>query len=90
MLHEANARIAIPAEPRRYRMLIDGAWTDAAGGAVSTRLSPAHDTPVSIVPRGSAEDAARAVLAARRAFDDGRWSDLCGAQRATVLLQAGS
>ena len=89
MLHEANARIAIPAAPRRYRMLIDGAWTDAAGGAVSTRLSPAHDAPVSIVPRGSAEDAARAVLAARRAFDDGRWSGLSGAQRAAVLLQAG-
>ena len=89
MQHEANIRIAIPAEPRRYRMFIDGAWTDAAGGAVSTRLSPAHDAPVSIAPEGSAEDSARAVVAARRAFDDGRWSGLSGAQRATVLLQAG-
>ncbi len=88
MQHEANARFSIPAEPRRYRMFIDGAWTDAAGGAVSTRLSPAHDAPVSIVPQGSTEDAARAVLAARRAFDDGRWSGLSGAQRATVLLEA--
>ncbi len=89
MQHEANARFSIPAEPRRYRMFIDGAWSDAAGGAASTRLSPAHDAPVSIVSRGSVEDAARAVLAARRAFDDGRWSGLSGAQRATVLLEAG-
>jgi betaine-aldehyde dehydrogenase len=89
MLHEAGVRFAIPSEPRRYRMFIDGAWIDAASGAVSTRISPAHDAPVSIVPQGSAEDAVRAVAAARRAFDDGRWSGLSGAQRAAVLLEAG-
>jgi hypothetical protein len=32
MQHEANIRIAIPAEPLRYRIFIDGARTDAAGG----------------------------------------------------------
>jgi betaine-aldehyde dehydrogenase len=89
MLHEASVRFAVPSEPRRHRMFIDGAWMDAASGAVSTRISLAHDAPVSIVPQGSAEDAVRAVAAARRAFDDGRWLGLSGAQRAAVLLEAG-
>src|SRR5580698_10730766 len=54
--------------------------------AVSTRLSQARDAPVPTVPDGSAEDAARAVLAARRACDNGRWSSLSGAQRATGIV----
>ena len=84
----ASVSIGLPAEPRRYRNFIDGTWSDAADGATVTRMSPAHDVPVGIYPRGTVADADRAVAAARRAFDDGRWSDLGGAGRATVLLEA--
>lgn len=85
---EASVSIGLPAEPRRYKNFIDGAWSDAADGASVTRLSSAHDVPVGIYPRGTVADADRAVAAARRAFDDGRWSDRGGADRATVLLEA--
>ena len=77
-----------PPQPRRFQMLIDGAWVDAAGGETVERASPAHGTAVTVVPRGAAADAERAIEAARRAFDDRRWSGLGGAQRASVLLEA--
>jgi betaine-aldehyde dehydrogenase len=79
---------ALPAEPRRFRMFIDGEWADAGDGAVVERFSPAHDVVVSIFAKGTAADADLAVAAARRAFDDGRWSSLSGAGRAAVLLAA--
>ncbi len=79
---------ALPAEPRRFRMFIAGEWVEASNGAVTTRQSPAHDVAVTVIPRGTVEDADRAVAAARAAFDDGRWSGLSGAERARVLLDA--
>jgi betaine-aldehyde dehydrogenase len=85
----ANIRVGLPAEPRQFRMLIDGQWRHSGSGETMTRLSPAHDIPVSQMPKGTVEDADRAIAAARRAFDDGRWSELSGAARATVLLKVG-
>jgi betaine-aldehyde dehydrogenase len=85
----ANIRVGLPAEPRQFRMLIDGQWRHSGSGETMTRLSPAHDIPVSQMPKGTVEDADRAIAAARRAFDDGCWSELSGAARATVLLKVG-
>lgn len=78
----------LPIRPRRFQMFIDGCWVDAVEGGTTTRSSPAHDVPVSIYPQGTAADADRAIDAARRAFDDGRWSGLPAAARAGVLLRA--
>jgi len=87
VLEKGPIRIELPDGPRQYRMFIDGEWHDAAGGGTIERLSPAHDAPVARFPKGTPDDANRAVAAARRAFDDGRWSDLSGAERAAVLLE---
>ncbi|NRB16135.1 MAG: aldehyde dehydrogenase family protein [Rhodobacteraceae bacterium] len=70
----------------RVRHLIDGVWTDG-NGEVFERHSPAHGTLVSLTARGTAEDAAEAIAAARKAFDTGVWSDLSGKDRATLLLK---
>ena len=80
--------LAVPAKPRSFRMFIDGTWVEAPGGATTVRQSPAHAVAVSILPQGTVADVDRAVAAARRAFDDGRWSGIGGARRATVLLEA--
>lgn len=80
--------VAPAVDARRFRMFIDGAWVDASDGAVNERRSPAHDVPVTLLPRGTVADADRAVAAARAAFDDGRWSGLTGEARARVLLDA--
>lgn len=71
----------------KARHLIDGIWQDSASGAVFERHSPAHGTLVSVTCRGGEDETLAAIGAARRAFDDGRWSDLSGKDRATLLLK---
>ena len=72
---------------RDYQNLIDGRWVDAADGRTSERMSPAHDVVVGRYPAGGAEDLDRAVAAARKAFDDGPWPRVPGAERARVLIR---
>jgi acyl-CoA reductase-like NAD-dependent aldehyde dehydrogenase len=57
------------------------------GNAWIERLSPSHGVVVSRSARGTAADAEAGVLAARAAFDDGRWSRLPAKARAAVLMQ---
>lgn len=71
--------------PFRGKLLIDGAWVDAADGCTLERKSPAHDTVVAVYAKAGAVDAARAVAAARLAFDQGPWPRMKGAERARVL-----
>src|SRR6516164_1342489 len=53
---------------RKARMLIGGKWVDSASGEVLEVEDPAHRRPIAEVPRGGAEDVARAVQAAADAF----------------------
>ncbi|MGL4237043.1 aldehyde dehydrogenase family protein [Tabrizicola sp.] len=78
---------ALPAAPFQARHLIDGQWCDSADGAVSERLSPSHGVVVSRAAKGGKPEAEAAIAAARKAFDDGRWSHLSGKARAAVLLK---
>jgi acyl-CoA reductase-like NAD-dependent aldehyde dehydrogenase len=68
-----------------WPIIIDGVEVGAASGGVYERRHPATGELVGVFPDGGAEDARRAVQAARRAFDDGRWRDTTGAERAGVL-----
>lgn len=72
---------------RDVRMLIDGKWEEAKAAPID-RIAPSHGVIVSRVAAGSKADAERAILAARRAFDDGPWPGMTGAERAAVLLKA--
>ncbi|WP_099024433.1 aldehyde dehydrogenase family protein [Mycolicibacterium palauense] len=56
------------------RMLIDGELVGAAGGAVFDVEHPASEEVAGQCADGTVEDMARAVSAARRAFDAGEWS----------------
>ncbi|GGO83904.1 aldehyde dehydrogenase [Marinobacterium nitratireducens] len=78
----------LPKTATRYRMFIDGQWTDGSAESTFVRNSPAHGIPVSEYPRGGKADVENAVSAARRAFDSGVWSRISGAERAAVLLKA--
>ena len=49
---------------RKARMLVGGKWVDSASGKVLEVEDPAHRRPIAEVPRGGAEDVARAVQAA--------------------------
>jgi acyl-CoA reductase-like NAD-dependent aldehyde dehydrogenase len=67
------------------KLLIDGQWVEAADGSKLERKSPAHDQLVAIYAQAGVVDAERAIAAARRAFDQGEWPRMKGADRARVL-----
>src|SRR5574337_248917 len=80
-LNEALARF-----PRDRAMWIDGKDDKRAGETIE-RASPAHGLVVTRVPRGAADDARRAIAAARKAFDQGPWPHATASTRAGVLLK---
>ena len=73
---------------RDFRMLIDGAWVETDGGKTLERVAPGHGVTVSRYQAGTKGDAERAIAAARRSFDEGRWPRMTGAERSNILLKA--
>ena len=59
---------------RQQRMLIDGRFVLAASGKTFPVYNPATGEVVAKVPEAETEDVDRAVIAARRAFDEGPWT----------------
>ena len=66
-------------------LFIDGEWRDAIDGATREIRCPADGSLVATVPEAGPKDAELAVAAARRAFDDGRWSGVSSLERAATL-----
>jgi acyl-CoA reductase-like NAD-dependent aldehyde dehydrogenase len=56
--------------------VIDGELVPSASGATMPIIEPATGTEIGTVAAGDAEDLERAVGAARRAYEDGRWRNL--------------
>jgi acyl-CoA reductase-like NAD-dependent aldehyde dehydrogenase len=69
-----------------YKMFIDGEFVDAASGETKLTINPCTEEPVAEVPVGNADDAKRAIAAARKAFDSGVWSGMPVKERARILL----
>jgi len=70
----------------RTDAFIDGAFRPARSGARFVTENPATGRPLAEIAAGDAADIDLAVQAARRAFDDGRWSRRSPADRKAVLL----
>ena len=77
--------MTLPTEPQPFEMLIDGRWVTNLSGERFHTESPAHDVTVGVYPLADAVDVDAAVAAARRAFDDGPWPKMPGAERARLL-----
>jgi acyl-CoA reductase-like NAD-dependent aldehyde dehydrogenase len=71
------------------KLLIDGQWVEAANGSKLERRSPAHDVLVAVYAQAGVADAERAIASARKAFDQGEWPRMKGADRAKVLRKVG-
>jgi acyl-CoA reductase-like NAD-dependent aldehyde dehydrogenase len=71
----------------RTELFIDGRFVPAASGRTFTDVTGRDGSTIAQVAEGGLEDVARAVAAARTAFDDGRWSDQKPADRKRVLLR---
>ncbi len=65
-------------------LFIDGDWQNGTG-TVQDVLSPIDGQVITTLTRGTPADVDRAVRAARKAFDDGRWSRMAPAGRKKVL-----
>jgi phenylacetaldehyde dehydrogenase len=61
---------------RKPALFIDGEWIESTGGATLGVVDPSSGKEVSRFVDATDADVDKAVAAARRAFDDGRWSDL--------------
>jgi len=66
-------------------IFVDGEWTASTGTERIEVVSPFTEKILGSVPAATREDVDRAIAAARRAFDDGRWSGTLPAERATIL-----
>ena len=64
----------------RDKLFIGGEWVEPAGDGVIEVINPTTEEVVGRVPEGTAEDADRAVAAARAAFDS--WSQTPAEERA--------
>src|SRR4030081_407139 len=76
-------------QPRiKYRQLfIDGKWLDSASGKTFATLNPATGQTICQVAEGDKADIDLAVKAARKAFEDGPWPRLSGADRGRLLIK---
>ncbi|MHB1527427.1 MAG: aldehyde dehydrogenase [Candidatus Dormibacteria bacterium] len=65
--------------------VIDGDETESLDGGRFRSINPWTQEPWAEVALGSERDANRAVVAARRAFDEGPWPRMARGERSTVL-----
>src|SRR5690348_5316138 len=66
-------------------MYVGGDWVDAESGETADVVNPATERILGSVPKGSGDDVAAAVDAARASFDSGAWSTKTPAERSKVL-----
>ena len=76
------------ADPKAYKLLIDGKHVDAADGRSLERRSPGHGFVVSRYAQAGEKDVDLAVKAAHRAFESGPWPRMKASERAGILLKA--
>ncbi|WP_394620724.1 aldehyde dehydrogenase [Lentzea sp. JNUCC 0626] len=70
---------------KSIKHVIGGAETDSADGATFDDVDPYTQKPYATVALGGSAEADRAVLAARKAFDEGPWPRMSFDERGTLL-----
>jgi aldehyde dehydrogenase (NAD+) len=70
-------------------MYVGGEWTEASSGEWFESDDPYRGEPWALIPKGTADDADRAVRAARRAFTSGEWPSLTPSRRGGLLRRLG-
>ncbi|ALX50041.1 aldehyde dehydrogenase family protein [Lentibacillus amyloliquefaciens] len=68
-------------------MFFDGQWTDSKDYKQRDILNPANGEVIAKASEGTAEDAKKAITAARKAFDAGDWPDMAPAERSAFLYR---
>jgi len=68
-----------------HKLLIDGKWVPAKSGKTFAVVDPSSGGPIARVAEAEAADIDAAVVAARRAFDEGPWRRMAPSQRGRLL-----
>src|SRR5712692_1151115 len=71
------------------KLYVAGKWVDSASGKTFKTIDPSTGEVLATVAEAGAEDADRAVAAARKAHESGVWRDLPPSERAKALWRAG-
>jgi aldehyde dehydrogenase (NAD+) len=75
------------AAPWKFDLFIDGQWTSGEATGALDVINPATEESIGQVPEAKVADAERAIVAARKAFDEGPWPWMKPAERAAVLVR---
>jgi aldehyde dehydrogenase (NAD+) len=67
------------------KLFIGGRWTDARSGRTFETINPATNQVLTTVSEAGEEDLDAAVSAARKAFEEGPWTKMSGAERGRLL-----
>lgn len=67
------------------QLYINGQWIPTQKGGTFASIDPSTEQVIAHVASATKEDAEKAVLAAREAFDHGPWSKFSGKERASYL-----
>ena len=73
----------------KYQLFIDGGYVDPAAGEWLDSIDPYRGDVWAHIPRGRAEDAARAAEVAKRAMTEGPWATMSASQRGKLLRRIG-
>lgn len=82
-----NPLLFVKKEP--YKLYINGKFTASESGKILDIINPADNKPFAAAYKGSAADVNKAILAARKAFDEGPWSRMSAKERSKLLVKAG-
>jgi len=69
------------------KLLIGGKWVPSKSGKTFESINPANEEVLALVAEGDKADVDEAVKAARKAFEDGKWSSITPHQRTRYLLK---
>jgi aldehyde dehydrogenase (NAD+) len=72
---------------RPGKILVGADWRDASSNRVWTHHNPATNEPTTDIQFAGPDDVGQAVVAARKAFDDGPWARMKARDRTHVLLR---
>lgn len=70
-----------------FQLYIDGQWTDGSEQQTMQTINPATGQPWAGFACTSVEDVNRAIVAARRALNEGPWSEMTATQRGKLLYK---
>jgi aldehyde dehydrogenase (NAD+) len=71
----------------KYLLYINGEFREAQSKEYFDSVNPADDSVNAQISKATVEDVKEAISAAREAFDDGRWTNLGGAERGRMIKQ---